>query len=39
MSGDLSKHFYDEAHTTLEGARHFGQRIDELGWFGLVLAD
>jgi hypothetical protein len=39
MSDNLSKHFYDEAHTTLEGARHFGRRIDALGWFGPALAD
>jgi peptidoglycan/LPS O-acetylase OafA/YrhL len=34
LSGDtLAKHFYDEAHTTMEGARYFSERIDALDWF------
>ncbi|MEL6418082.1 MAG: acyltransferase family protein [Pseudomonadota bacterium] len=33
MANDLTKHFYDESHTTLAGARFFGKRMDALDWF------
>ncbi len=37
VADDLSKHFYDEHHTTMTGAAFFGQRISEIGWLDPVL--
>lgn len=36
MDDDLTKHFYDEHHTTLQGAAFFGQRMAEIDWLAPV---
>ena len=33
VSDDGWKLFYDRSHYSLEGARYFGRRMAELGWF------
>jgi hypothetical protein len=37
VSEDLEKYFYDKGHTTLDGARFLGQRIDSLNWLAPLL--
>jgi hypothetical protein len=37
VSPDLTKHFFDRHHTTLEGAQFFGKRIDMLQWLNPLL--
>lgn len=39
MGDDLTKYYYDDNHTTLEGAEAHGRRMAEIGWFDPVLAE
>jgi len=34
---NLNKYFYDYMHHTLDGAKFFGKRIDEIDWFSPLL--
>ena len=36
VGDDLTKHFYDEHHTTMPGAAFFGRRMAETGWLDPV---
>jgi hypothetical protein len=37
IDANLNKYIFDYAHHTLEGAKFFGQRVDETGWLAPLL--